>query len=160
MAPVAAVPPVAEPAAVRVAFWLTLGGAALFLALVGLWIGVGWGGLRDSARTQLMDNGDPVGSGDVDVRARAATFVIILFAVVGTAPYVTFAALLVRGRNWARVLLTVLVSIGGFVALVAVFLPYDHDLGPATRLVALALAGVSAAIVSLLFGRRVNRYFA
>lgn len=159
MAPAATAPPMARPSSVREAFWFTLGGAALFVALAGLWLAVGWDGIRDGAREGLVDEGGFVNAADIDVRARAMAFFVMLFAVLATAPYVTFAALMLRGRNWARVWLTVLVSIGGFVTLIAVFLPYDGRLGIVARLVALVLTGLSVTIVSMLFGRQANQYF-
>ena len=72
--------------------------------------------------------------------------------------WLTLGALLRRGRNWTRVLLTVLVSIGGFVTLILMVPPYP-SYGLLIRLLAPALAGESVAIVALLFARASHEFF-
>jgi hypothetical protein len=158
MSPVAERGRLAQPRAVRLAFWLTLGGAVLFLAFVTIVLSASMDDIRDLARGNLTDAGDPFDEGDVNANASGTLFVLVFTALLATAPFVTFGSLLRRGRNWTRVLLTVLVSIGGFVALLLMLPPYP---GPdlLLRLMALALAGVSIAIVGLLFSGGANTFF-
>lgn len=158
MGPVAERGGLAQPRPVRLAFWLTLGGAVLFLALMAVALAVSMDDIRDSARGNLIDAGKPFDEGDVSARASGTVFVLVFAALLAAAPLITFGSLLRGGRNWTRVLLTVLVSIGGFVALILMLPPYA-SLGLLLRLVALALAGVSIAIVALLFSRQANTFF-
>jgi hypothetical protein len=158
MGPVAERGTLAQPRAVRLAFWLTLGGALLFLALAALALSVSMDDLRDTARGNLTDAGDPFDEGDVRANASGTLFVLMFAALLATAPFITFGSLLRGGRNWTRVLLTVLVSIGGFVAVILMLPPYA-SLGLLLRLMALALAGVSIVIVALLFSREANTFF-
>jgi hypothetical protein len=89
----------------------------------------------------------------------AATIFVLMFAsLVATAPYLTFGALLRRGRNPTRMLPTVLVSIGGFVTLILMVPPYA-SCGLLIRILAPALIGGSVAIVALLFARASNEFF-
>jgi hypothetical protein len=157
MAPMA-VPP-SRPQSVTAAFWFTLAGVVLFLVVVGLGIGVGWDDLRDVSREELVEDGERFTSADIDTSARGGAFGLCLAALVMTAPYVTFAAVVLRGRNWARVLLTVLVSIGGFVSIFALFPAYDSPLGGLLRVAVALLVGSSITVVTLLFGRAANQYF-
>jgi len=161
MAPAGVPMPPARPGVVTAAFWLTLGGAALFLVTVALLLGVAWEDMRETARETLVEDGERYTEEDLDSTARMVMFVYVLLAVLATAPFVTFASLLRGGRNWARVVLTVFVSIGGFVSLIMVFPPYgDHVNVPVVRVLELVLAGLAATIIVLLFSRDANRYFA
>lgn len=157
MTPMALPPP--RPQSVTAAFWFTLAGAVLYIVVVGLGIGVGWDDLREAAREDLVEDGERFTSADLDTSVRASAFGLIFVALVMTAPYVTFAAVALRGRNWARVLLTVLVSIGGFASIFALFPAYDSPLSGLLRAAVALLIGSAITVVTLLFGRVANKYF-
>lgn len=158
MAPVAAQNELAHPRAVRLAFWLTLGGAVLFVALVAIALSVSAEDIRDLGRGTTSDGGAPVDEHTVRTNAAGTQFVLAFAALLATAPFITFGALLGGGRNWARVLLTVLVSVGGVLVLI-LMLPSYASYGLLIRLMAVALIGLSIAIVSLLFSRASNAFF-
>ena len=88
-----------------------------------------------------------------------SAFFYVLLAVVAAAPFITFGALLGTGRNWVRVLLTVLLSVGGFISLIALLTPYS-EADALLRVIALMLLGISVAVITLLFSSAANRFFA
>jgi hypothetical protein len=159
MAPVATPGSKPRPRGVTAAFWLTLAGSALFLASVAIVLAATIDSLRDIVRETYIEDGTPYDETDIQSGAMSTAMLLMFLALVPTAPFITFAALLRGGRNWARVLLTVLVSIGGFVSIVQIFLPYPNA-AALIRVVELALVGTSVAIIILLFSARANRYFA
>ena len=158
MAPVAERGGLVQPRSVRLSFWLTLGGAVLFLALAAIALAGSMEEIRDEVRSEFTAEGRSFDEGDVSSGASGTVFVLMFASLVAVAPSIVFGSLLRRGRNWTRVLLTVLVSIGGFVTLI-VMLPSYASFGLLIRLMALALVGLSIAIVALLFSRSSNEFF-
>jgi len=158
MSPLAAAPQPRRPRAVDLAWWLTLGGAVLFLVLLIVDVAGSWNDILAAARRGLVADGQPFTERDVQTDAKGTAFVLMAFGAAIAAPFVTFGALLLKGRNWTRVVLTVLLSIGAFLSAV-LMLPVFTG-GIAGVLLAAVLVGLAIWVIVLLFSRAANEFFA
>ncbi|QQQ76084.1 hypothetical protein IOD16_34415 [Saccharothrix sp. 6-C] len=97
-----------RPVTATVASWCWIAGAALVvLALPGLFY-TGIDGLTDDLLRDSADRPDALTRGQAEVAARLTPALFALGFAVLSVPFVIAAAKLRSGRNWARVLLTVL----------------------------------------------------
>lgn len=156
MAPVATPDRMPRPAVITAAFWLLMAGAALFVIGVAATLVANMDNLEQFSRESLQEDGQQFTEGDVHGVARISAMLFTAAAAVLATPYVIFAALLRGGRNWARITLTVLVSIGGFVTALLIIAPLD--LG--ARLAEVALVIIAIVIIVLMFNSTANPYFA
>jgi hypothetical protein len=139
-----------RPAPVSTAVKLMYAIAAL--AIIGALLGLAdLGDLRDRVRTASPS----LSSSDLDTAVTVSIVVALVIAVVEAVLWVLFAIFTGRGRNWARIVVTVLaalVIISGLTALVNGFQLAD---------VATVLALVCAVgVVVLLFRRESSAWFA
>ncbi|XVS64081.1 hypothetical protein ACQPYE_38520 [Actinosynnema sp. CA-299493] len=117
-----------RPVTATVASWCWIAGAVLVvLALPGLFY-TGIDGLADDlARAPAVQpdaplQADPLTRGEAEVAARLTPVLFALGFAVLSVPFVIAAAKLRSGRNWARVLLTVLGLPGAAFGLVAMLM--------------------------------------
>ena len=139
-------PAVSRPGAVSLAFWLILLGSAIVVAMFVSALVFGAEDLDRNARETLAEDGLYT---EADVRS-FKTFAIAAFSgmvAIGVALFVVFGFVMRTGRNWARVLLTVLLGIGLLVAL-------GLALGPvflAVRLLAVLMFPLDIAVIVAMF---------
>jgi ABC-type Fe3+ transport system permease subunit len=143
---VGAAPPMRRPGAVNLALWLILLGAAVVLAMFVSAVLIGGADLEQSARESLAQDGPYTES---DVRS-LKTFLIAMFSALLAVPmalFVVFGFVMRTGRNWARVTLTVLLSIGLVVALGLALAPAYL----AVRLLAVVMFPLNIAAIVAMF---------
>lgn len=155
MAPAATPVRMSRPAVITAAFWLVIAGAVLFVVGVATALTANMTDLEQFARESFAEDGEPFTEGDVQSLARFEALWFTVLAAVLAAPYVIFACLLRGGRNWARVTLTVIVSIGGFVTALLIIAP----LGIGIRLVEVAVVAIAIMTIVLMFNSTANPYF-
>jgi len=154
MSGVGAAPPVRRPASVELAFRLLLFGALIVAGILVLAVVIGNDDIERSAREELAKDG-PFTESDV---AAFKVGVIFAFSVPVAVPMtliVIFAFVMRRGRNWARITLTVLISLGLLAALITAIAPAYLPV----RLLAVALFPINLAIIIAMFQASANQYF-
>lgn len=143
-----------RPGVVDFAFWLILLGGAISVAMLVSALLIGNADLERSLGETLAEDGPYT---EEDLRSFKA-FVIAMFAVLLAVPlalFVVFGFVMRGGRNWARVTLTVLLSIGLLVALgIAVAPAYVP-----VRLLAVLMIPLNVAIIVAMFQSAANQYF-
>jgi hypothetical protein len=147
-------PAVPRPTPVTVAFWLVLGGAAVVLLMLVLGFVTDWDSWVEQAREQLAEDGAYT-QNDLDSFSRFSAGAVTVGLLVPMGLYILFGALMRSGRNWARVTLTVFLSLGLVAALVVALVP----LTLVVRLLAIPLALLCIATIVVMFAGSTGPYF-
>ncbi|MEV7045104.1 hypothetical protein [Amycolatopsis sp. NPDC051061] len=137
-----------RPTTITVAFWAFLASTLLGLAngVVTLLSGNSVG---NATSTVIVDNGTELTETQVDQVATATNAGALVFSVIMSLLYVLFAAKVRAGRNWARILLTVVTGL----QLLAITFGQSTTLG--------YLSALSALVGAVLcFAKPSNDYFA
>ena len=98
-----------RPVTTTVASWCWLAGAALVVLALPALVYTGVDGLTADLLGDAAAENDPMTRGEAELAARLTPVVFALAFAVLSVPFVLAAAKLRSGRNWARVMLTVLV---------------------------------------------------
>jgi hypothetical protein len=151
--------PATRPATVLVAFWLVLAGAALLLLMLVLSFAAGWDTLEQFARESLAEDGRPQTDAAVHGVAQLTALVYTGILIILISVYVLFAALMLGGRNWARVTLTVLLAIGLFLAVIIAVLTAVRWSAAYLTLLATALAASCVGTIVAMFRGSAGPYF-
>ena len=146
--------PMPRPLMVSVAFRLVLIGIGIVLLMLVLSLVVEYDELREQARQQLAEDGPYTESEVPGFTAFVAGF-ISLAVGIAAGLFLLFGILMRRGRNGARVTLTVLLSFGMLVSLICALAPF----GLIVRLLAIPLLAVCVAAVAAMFSRDAGPYF-
>jgi len=154
MAPTGAAPTVRRPGPVNVAFWLIMLGSAIVVAMFVSAVLIGDADLDRAAREELAKDGSFT---DSDVRffkiGVIGTFAAMV--VVPLALFVVFGFVMRAGRNWARVTLTVLLSLGLVAALITALAPAYL----AVRLLAVVMFPLNIAVIVTMFQSSAGPHF-
>ncbi|SEF27703.1 hypothetical protein SAMN05421837_1031000 [Amycolatopsis pretoriensis] len=102
--------PFVRPTTITIAFWAFLASTILGLTngVVALFTGNSSG---DAVRTVVVENGTDLSQQQVDQVSTVTNAGALVFSVIMSLLYILFAAKLRSGRNWARVLLTVVAGL-------------------------------------------------
>jgi hypothetical protein len=141
-----AAPPVRRPASVVLAFRLILLGAALCVAMVVLSFVLGADALDKNLRSDLAKDGAYTES-DLQAYKAGVIGVVAVLVAIPMALFVVFGFVMRSGRNWARVTLTVLLSLGLLAAVIEALVP---TFLPA-RLLAILLFVVNVGVLVAMF---------
>jgi hypothetical protein len=144
----------ARPTPVIVAFWLVLGGVVLVMLMLVLALLLDWATVLAQARESVAEDG-PYTEAEVRTVARITAGVYTLGIGIPATLYIVFAFLMRGGRNWARVTLTVLLSIGMAAALITAIVP----LPVVVRLLVIPLVAISITAIVAMFARDAGPYF-
>ncbi|MCE6995873.1 hypothetical protein LZG04_13835 [Saccharothrix sp. S26] len=118
-----------RPVTTTVASWCWIAGAALVVLVLPALFYTGLDALTDDL---ARDRKTPMSRGEAELGARLTPVLFAFALAVAAVPFVIAAAKLRSGRNWARVLLTVLSLPAGAFGLLAMLafasggLPYVH----------------------------------
>lgn len=146
--------PMPRPVSVAVAFRLVLLGIGIVLLMLVLSLVIDYDDLRRSAAEELAKDGPYT---DSDLRTFTQILAGLISATVAVAAglFLLFGLLMRSGRNWARVVLTVLLSFGLLVSLVLTIAP----VGMVIRMLCIPLIVVSVATIVAMFARGAGPYF-
>ncbi|OXM61288.1 hypothetical protein [Amycolatopsis vastitatis] len=100
----------ARPGTIEGAFWAFVASTVLGLA-GGLLLFVNWDALADTLRTANRQRGGTLTDAQIDQAATITLVVTVVIVVLIAALYLLFAFKLRAGRNWARIVLTVLTAL-------------------------------------------------
>ncbi|MFL6140794.1 MAG: hypothetical protein ACJ72N_02845 [Labedaea sp.] len=147
--------PADRPKSVDNAFLLWLIGAGISLLGVIFVLTVGVDAITDSARESLKNSGRPYTEEDVKNFANLSKIIGVVIGLLFVGLFVLFAYKMRAGRNWARILLTVL----GGLSLVFTLLGISSTDG-LTLVVRLIEAVLTLVAIYFMFRPEANRYFA
>jgi hypothetical protein len=149
-------PVVAErPKSVDNAFLLWIIGAAISLLSVIFIFTVGADAITDSAREGLKNSGRAYTEDDVKNLANATKIIGVVIGLLFVGLFVLFAYKMRAGRNWARIVLTVL----GGLSIVFTLIGISSTDG-LTLVVRLIQAVLTLVAIYFMFRPDANRYFA
>lgn len=146
--------PPRRPGSVIFAFRLILLGSVVVAAMLVLAFVIGNDELEQSARDELAKDG-PYTDSDVQFFKAGVIGVSSLSVAVPMALIIIFGAVMRGGRNWARVTLTVLLSLGLLGAMITALAPAYLPV----RLLAVLMFPLNVAIIVAMFQSTANRYF-
>ena len=149
-----AAPPARRPGSVELAFRLIMIGTAIVVAMVALGFLLGADAIDREAREELAKDGDFTAA---DVQAFKVGLIVGTSVMVGIPMtlFVVFGFVMRGGRNWARVTLTVLLSLGMLAALITALVPVVL----AVRLLAIVLIPVNIAVIVAMFQSSAGPFF-
>jgi hypothetical protein len=151
---VGAAPPMRRPGPVVLAFRLILLGAAIVAAMWVLNLALGTESLDRAARESLAQDG-PYTESDVTAFKAGVIGGSAVFIAIPMTLIVVFGFVMRRGRNWARVTLTVLLSLGLIAAVITALVPAYL----VVRLLAVVLFVVNVGILFAMFHSAAGPYF-
>jgi hypothetical protein len=149
-----AAPPMRRPGSVVLAFRLILLGAAIVAAMWVLNLALDTESLDRVARESLAQDG-PYTESDVSAFKAGVIAVSVVFIAIPMTLIVVFGFVMRRGRNWARVTLTVLLSLGLIAAVITALVPVYV----VVRLLAVVLFVVNVGILFAMFHSSADPYF-
>ncbi|MGQ0839272.1 hypothetical protein [Actinokineospora sp.] len=163
--PMPAAPPVDDrsmgaagvrPKSVDMAFNLWIANAALGLLGFIVTLAVGREAMRDTARTTLQDSGTRFTEADLDAAVTAAMVFTGIVALLFVGLYVLFAFKMRAGRNWARITLAVLGTIGLVLGLLGVV---QGGQGAVALIVSIVQIALIAGALYFMFVKDSSDYF-
>ena len=151
---VGAAPPMRRPGSVQLAFRLILLGSVIVAAMLVLAFVVGSNEMDLGVRETLAEDGAYTES---DVQSFKTFLIVVasLSVAVPMALFVVFGFVMRSGRNWARITLTVLLSLGLLGALITAIAPAYLPV----RLLAVLMFPLNIAVIVAMFQPSANPYF-
>ncbi|HEV8555228.1 MAG TPA: hypothetical protein VGR06_02370 [Actinophytocola sp.] len=146
--------PMPRPQAVSIAFGLVLLGIGIVVLMLVLSLVIEYDALTESMAEELAKDG-PYTEGELHAATSFTAGLISVIVGVAAGLFLLFGILMRTGRNWARVVLTVLLSFGMLVSILLGALPF----GLVIRFLALPLFVVCVFAVGVMFSRSAGPYF-
>src|SRR5436190_4478632 len=144
-----------RPKSVDNAFLLWIIGAGIYLLIVTLTVTFGADAITDSTREGLKNSGRAYTEDDVKNLANATKIIGVVLGLLFVGLFVLFAYKMRAGRNWARIVLTVLGGLSIVVTLISI--SSTDGLTLVVRLIGTVLTLVT---IYFMFRPDANRYFA